>query len=57
MSMMETMDAVELEKQRHNNTRMEALQLLAKLEVLQSFLEGWITYYLDTVISFSDCVL
>lgn len=31
-SMMETMDAVELEKQRHNNTRMEALQLLAKLE-------------------------
>lgn len=32
MSMMETMDAVELEKQRHNSTRMEALQLLAKLE-------------------------
>ncbi|KDO63801.1 hypothetical protein CISIN_1g0066372mg, partial [Citrus sinensis] len=31
-SMMETMDAFELEKQRHNNTRMEALQLLAKLE-------------------------
>lgn len=51
--MMETMDAVELEKQRHNNTRMEALQLLAKLEVLHPFLEGWITYYLDSVINFS----
>lgn len=33
--MMETMDAVELEKQKHNNTRMEALARLAKLEVLQ----------------------
>ncbi|XP_044477387.1 golgin candidate 2-like [Mangifera indica] len=29
---METMEAVELEKQRHNNTRMEALARLAKLE-------------------------
>ncbi|XP_012486394.2 golgin candidate 2 isoform X2 [Gossypium raimondii] len=29
---MEMMDAVELEKQKHNNTRMEALQRLAKLE-------------------------
>ncbi|XP_026380819.1 golgin candidate 2-like isoform X1 [Papaver somniferum] len=31
-SMMETMDAVDLEKQKHNNTRMEALTRLAKLE-------------------------
>ncbi|KAF8037820.1 hypothetical protein BT93_B0612 [Corymbia citriodora subsp. variegata] len=31
-TMMETMDAVELEKQKHNNTRMEALARLAKLE-------------------------
>ncbi|CAJ1936634.1 unnamed protein product [Sphenostylis stenocarpa] len=29
---METMDAVELEKQKHNNTRMEVLARLAKLE-------------------------
>ncbi|KAI3735664.1 hypothetical protein L6452_15172 [Arctium lappa] len=32
MTMMETMDAVDLEKQKHNNTRMEALMKLAKLE-------------------------
>nr|XP_043613607.1 golgin candidate 2 [Erigeron canadensis] len=32
MTMMETMDAVDLEKQKHNNTRMEALIKLAKLE-------------------------
>ncbi|KAK9091651.1 hypothetical protein Sjap_024828 [Stephania japonica] len=32
-SMMETMNAAELEKQKHNNTRMEALTRLAKLEV------------------------
>ncbi|KAK6127638.1 hypothetical protein DH2020_038617 [Rehmannia glutinosa] len=31
-TMMETMEAVELEKQKHNNTRMEALTRLAKLE-------------------------
>ncbi|PPD84266.1 hypothetical protein GOBAR_DD18776 [Gossypium barbadense] len=31
-TMMEMMEAVELEKQKHNNTRMEALQRLAKLE-------------------------
>ncbi|KAK7398804.1 hypothetical protein VNO78_09977 [Psophocarpus tetragonolobus] len=31
-SMMETMEAVELEKQKHNNTRMEVLTRLAKLE-------------------------
>ncbi|XP_073296757.1 golgin candidate 2 [Primulina huaijiensis] len=31
-SMMEIMEAVELEKQKHNNTRMEALSRLAKLE-------------------------
>ncbi|XP_051119722.1 golgin candidate 2 isoform X2 [Andrographis paniculata] len=31
-TMMETMEAVELEKQRHNNTRMEVLARLAKLE-------------------------
>jgi len=30
---METMEAVELEKQKHNNTRMEFLARLAKLEV------------------------
>lgn len=35
--MMETMEAVELEKQKHNNTRMEVLALLAKLEVLIQF--------------------
>lgn len=32
MTMMETMDAVDLEKQKHNNTRMEAIARLAKLE-------------------------
>ncbi|KAJ0547165.1 putative Golgin subfamily A member 5 protein [Helianthus annuus] len=32
MTLMETMDAVDLEKQKHNNTRMEALMKLAKLE-------------------------
>ncbi|GMH01078.1 hypothetical protein Nepgr_002917 [Nepenthes gracilis] len=31
-TMMEMMDAVDLEKQKHNNTRMEALSRLAKLE-------------------------
>ncbi|TYH41405.1 hypothetical protein ES332_D12G314800v1 [Gossypium tomentosum] len=31
-TMMEMMEAVELEKQKHNNTRMDALQRLAKLE-------------------------
>lgn len=34
MKMMETMEAVELEKQKHNSTRMETLARLAKLEVL-----------------------
>ncbi|KAI3802314.1 hypothetical protein L1987_30444 [Smallanthus sonchifolius] len=32
MTMMETMEAVDLEKQKHNNTRMEVLMKLAKLE-------------------------
>ncbi|KAG0476527.1 hypothetical protein HPP92_013368 [Vanilla planifolia] len=32
MSMIETMEAVELEKQKHNSTRMEALARLAELE-------------------------
>ncbi|XP_024022154.1 golgin candidate 2 [Morus notabilis] len=32
ITMMETMEAVELEKQKHNNTRMEVLARLAKLE-------------------------
>ncbi|KAJ6827586.1 golgin candidate 2 [Iris pallida] len=32
MNMIETMEAVELEKQKHNSTRMEALACLAKLE-------------------------
>lgn len=30
---MEVMEAVEIEKQKHNNTRMEALARLTKLEV------------------------
>jgi len=33
MNMIETMEAVELEKQKHNSTRMEAFACLAKLEV------------------------
>ncbi|XP_042488183.1 golgin candidate 2 [Macadamia integrifolia] len=32
MSMMDAMEAVDLEKRKHNNTRMEALELIAKLE-------------------------
>ena len=32
-SMIETMEAVEIEKQRHHSTRMEALARLARLEV------------------------
>ncbi|XP_043702856.1 golgin candidate 2-like isoform X1 [Telopea speciosissima] len=32
MSMIETMEAVDLEKQKHNSTRMEALERLAKIE-------------------------
>ncbi|KAJ9676835.1 hypothetical protein PVL29_022040 [Vitis rotundifolia] len=35
-TMMETMEAVELEKQKHNNTRMEALARLAKLETVNA---------------------
>lgn len=31
--MIETLEAVEIEKQKHNSTRMEALARLAKLEV------------------------
>jgi hypothetical protein len=31
--MMQMMEAVDIEKQKHNNTRMEALARLAKLEV------------------------
>lgn len=38
-SMMETMEAVELEKQKHNETRREALAIMAKLEVKQSISE------------------
>lgn len=38
-SMMETMEAVELEKQKHNETRREALAIMAKLEVNQSISE------------------
>ncbi|EPS73790.1 hypothetical protein M569_00968 [Genlisea aurea] len=34
--MMETMEAVELEKQKHNNTRMEAFARLAKLEAVNA---------------------
>ena len=33
---METLDAADLEKQKHNNTRMEAFSRLAGLEVLQN---------------------
>lgn len=36
MTMMETMEAADIEKQKHNSTRMEAFVRLAKLEVLQS---------------------
>jgi hypothetical protein len=32
--MMETLEAADLEKQKHNNTRMEVLTRLAGLEVL-----------------------
>ncbi|GAU12813.1 hypothetical protein TSUD_73000 [Trifolium subterraneum] len=35
-TMMETMEAVELEKQKHNNTRMEILTRLAKLETVNA---------------------
>ncbi|RZB95399.1 golgin candidate 2-like [Glycine soja] len=35
-TMMETMEAVELEKQKHNNTRMEVLARLAKLETVNA---------------------
>ncbi|GKV23668.1 hypothetical protein SLEP1_g33372 [Rubroshorea leprosula] len=42
-TMMEMMEAVELEKQKHNNTRMEALQLLAKLEVLEHVSDDYFT--------------
>ena len=37
MSMIETLEAVEKEKEKHNSTRMEALARLAKLEVFSSF--------------------
>ena len=40
MTMMETMEAVELEKQKHNNTRMEALARVAKLEVFQAIFDA-----------------
>lgn len=36
MTMMETMEAADIEKQKHNSTRMEAFVRLAKLEVQQS---------------------
>ncbi|KAK6942536.1 Golgin subfamily A member 5 [Dillenia turbinata] len=36
MNMMEKMEAAELEKQKHNNTRMEALARLAKLETVNA---------------------
>lgn len=35
MTMMETMEAADIEKQKHNSTRMEAFVRLAKLEVQQ----------------------
>lgn len=35
MTMMETMEAADIEKQKHNSTRMEAFVRLAKLEVRQ----------------------
>ena len=34
-TMMETMEAADIEKQKHNSTRMEAFVRLAKLEVQQ----------------------
>ena len=36
--MIETMEAVEMEKQRHHSTRMEALARLARLEVYRCVL-------------------
>jgi hypothetical protein len=36
-SMIETMEATEIEKQRHHSTRMEALVRLAELEVCAPF--------------------
>lgn len=42
--MMETMEAVELEKHKHNNTRMEALARLAKLEVFQTISDAFFSF-------------
>ncbi|AET05570.1 putative Golgin subfamily A member 5 protein [Medicago truncatula] len=42
-TMMETMEAVELEKQKHNNTRMEILTRLAKLETANADLARSLT--------------
>lgn len=36
-TMMETLEAVDFEKRKHNNTRKEAFGRLAKLEVILSF--------------------
>lgn len=41
-NMMETMEAVELEKQKHNSTRMEALARLAKLETTNAELAKYL---------------
>lgn len=52
-TMMETMEAVDVEKQKHNNTRMEALARLARLEVLWSDLNGIMRDMWKCVISLS----
>lgn len=48
--MMETMEAVELEKQKHNSTRMETLTRLAKLEVLCNLLIILLLHILGTIV-------
>lgn len=50
MNMMETMEAVELEKQKHNSTRMEALARLAKLEVLHPFTNIFFSFFLHQLV-------
>lgn len=50
--MMETLEAADLEKQKHNNTRMEVLARLAGLEVLPNGLICLLTVQIAlTVIS------
>ena len=52
-NMMEMMDAAELEKQKHNNTRMEALARMAKLEVLLLILASSLIFSLIPLLVYS----